>query len=178
MLYSQDVNNLELKEVSTGKVVLLKNNINKNGAFIIFIDNSCAFVTSYNSRLSSISKDLTNKGYSVLFVDPHEKNNPGTDNIKAMNQFFSNKNWSGKYFSDENHALVKLLGATKLPEVFFVTMNGNKLTIIYQGALDDNPQNENAVKSTYITEAEKMKSGGKNVNPTKVPALGCRIKRF
>lgn len=177
-LYSQDINTLELTDVNSANSIYLKNNINKKGAIIIFIDNSCAFVESYKSRLTFISKDFASKGYSVLFVNPHAKNNPGTDNINASNEFFANKNWSGKYYSDTNQELVKLLGVTKLPEVFFVTLNGTKLNVIYQGALDDNPQNEKAVKTTYITEAEKMKANGNKVSPAKVPALGCRIKKF
>lgn len=177
-LFSQDINTLELKEVSSGNPVMLKSIINKKGAFIFFIDNTCAFVNSYKSRLTFISSDMASKGYSVIFVNPHEKNNPGTDNINAMSNFFSNKNWTGKYYSDNNQDLVKLLGASNLPEVFFVTLKGTQLNVIYQGALDDNPQNEKAVETTYITEAEEAKSQGKKVSTAKVPAMGCRIKRF
>ncbi len=176
--FAQDINALELTNVNSGNAVYLKNNINKKGAVIIFIDNTCAFVESYKSRLTFLSKDFTSKGYSVLFVNPHEKNNPGSDNINASNEFFANKNWSGKYYSDTNQDLVQVLGATKLPEVFFVTLDGTKLKVIYKGAIDDNPQNEKAVKTTYISDAEKNKSAGEKVVPSTTPALGCRIKRF
>lgn len=177
-IQSQDINKLELTDVNSANKIYLKNIINKKAAFIIFIDNTCAFVDSYDARLTFLSKQLTNKGHLVLFVNPHEKNNPATDNVNASNEFFANKNWTGKYYSDTNQDLVKLLGATKLPEVYFVTLQGTKLNVIYQGAIDDNPQNEKAVKTTYITTAEEMKANGENVSPTKVPPLGCRIKRF
>ena len=177
-IYSQDINTLELTQVSSANPVYLKSQINKKGAFIFFIDNSCAFVNSYNARLTFLSKELSASGYSVLFVNPHEQNNPATDNVNASNEFFANQNWTGKYYSDTNQELTKLLGATKLPEVFFVTLDGTKLNVIYQGAIDDNPQNAKAVKTNYVTNAEEMKSNGKKVSPAKTPALGCRIKRF
>ncbi|MBK6264722.1 redoxin domain-containing protein [Marivirga sp. S37H4] len=178
IISAQDIGSIQLKEVKSGQSVALGSKIGNKGAFIMFVDNTCPFVDSYNSRISSFSQKQTEKGYSILFVNPHEKNNPSTDNLASMQKFFSGKNWSGAYYSDPENKLVKLLGATKLPEVFFVQVSGNQLKVLYQGAIDDNPQNAAEVTKNYAENALSSFESGAKIQPAKMPAMGCRIKRF
>ncbi|GAA5021362.1 hypothetical protein GCM10011506_02930 [Marivirga lumbricoides] len=175
---AQDISTINLKEVKTGQSVDLKSKISSKGAFIFFIDDTCPFVDSYMSRLQDFSQKQSGKGYAVLFINPHENNNPSTDNLAEMKKYFSAKKLGGVYFSDTDHALVKALGATKLPEVFFVKLNGNQLSIIYQGAIDNNPQNAGEVSNNYLSDAVSAHEAGKKPSTSKTPALGCRIKRF
>lgn len=177
-LSAQDISSVQLKDVNSGQSVALKSKINAKGAFIIFIDDTCPFVDSYMSRLQEFSQKYSNSGYAVIFVNPHENNNPSTDNLAEMKKYFAGKKLGGSYFSDTDQSLVKVLGATKLPEVFFVKMNGNQLNIVYQGAIDNNPQNAAEVSSSYLSDAVSDSEAGKKPATAKTPPLGCRIKKF
>lgn len=177
-LTAQDISSVQLKDVNSGQSVSLKSKISSKGAFIFFIDDTCPFVDSYMSRLQEFSQKQSKSGYAVLFVNPHENNNPSTDNMAEMKKYFAGKKLGGSYFSDTDQSLVKVLGATKLPEAFFVKLNGNQLNIIYQGAIDNNPQNAAEVSKRYLSEAVSDSEAGKKAATSKTPPLGCRIKKF
>ena len=72
-----------------------------------------------------------------------------------------------------NLATDKAFGATKTPEAFLFDANGK---LAYHGAIDDNSEDANAVKSHYLKDALEAVLSGKPVPMAETKALGCGIK--
>ena len=70
-----------------------------------------------------------------------------------------------------------ILGAKKSPEVFLLKNTGGKFMIVYQGALDDNPQMASDVKQNFLkTSIDKLLAGQKIDVPV-MRAVGCSIRK-
>lgn len=66
--------------------------------------------------------------------------------------------------------------AEKAPEAFVVAQVKGVLSVVYRGAIDDNPQSPDEVKSNYIKLALNNLVAGKVSPVTFNRPTGCRIK--
>ena len=87
------------------------------------------------------------------------------------------KNYSFPYLFDEKQEVFRQYGATRTPHVFVLQKDANGEPIVkYIGAIDDNYENADAVKQTYLTDALDALIAGKNPDPDFTKAIGCTIK--
>jgi thioredoxin-related protein len=175
---AQSIEGVSLKNVNTGKNEAAAAIIGSSITVIIFIDNECPYVNSYQARIKKFSAEALASGYNMIFINPHEEKKPNENSLALMKKFMSTSLWKGTLYSDSKQQLVEVLGATKLPEVFIVKSNGSSLKILYKGAFDDNPQNASQVKTQYAVEALKAVEEKSQPQKSQMMAMGCRIKKF
>ncbi|MDZ7647240.1 MAG: hypothetical protein U5K54_08685 [Cytophagales bacterium] len=53
------------------------------------------------------------------------------------------------YLADKDQKVMETFGARKSPEVFLLSTVTGKVTVVYNGAIDDNPQTANDVRQTF-----------------------------
>jgi len=175
---AQGVESANLIDINSGKQESLASIIGSKTAIILFADNSCPYVDYYKSRIKKISEKAVNNGVKVIFINPHQEKKPAENSLAQIKSFAQKVNWKGKFYSDPSQEVVALLGAIKLPEAFIIKLSGTQVQKIYAGAIDDNPQNKQAVKSNYVLQAlENLLTNNKITNPF-ISATGCRIKKF
>jgi hypothetical protein len=86
------------------------------------------------------------------------------------------KIFSFPYLLDAGQKIYPQYGATKTPHVFLLQKEGKDYIVKYIGAIDDNYQDANAVKNTYLENALRALLKGERVKITTSTAIGCRIK--
>ncbi|MBK7653716.1 MAG: hypothetical protein IPJ20_27545 [Flammeovirgaceae bacterium] len=72
---------------------------------------------------------------------------------------------------------METFGARKTPEVFLLSMAGGKFTVVYSGAIDDNPQTASDVKQTFLKDAIEKLLAGQKVDVAVERVAGCTIRR-
>jgi len=65
-------------------------------------------------------------------------------------------------------------GANRTPECFLFDKN---LTLVYHGAIDDNPSDAANVSTHHLRNAMKEMTAGKEVSVKESKSVGCTIKR-
>lgn len=127
---------------------------------VIFADNKCPYIDYYQDRILDLSE---NAGVPVRVIY--------TGNA-AMVEAFSGLDT----VSDPDGSVRKALNASKVPEAFLLSNTSSGLEVIYQGAIDDNPQVEADVGSSYLMEAVQLYLKNERPEDSYIRASGCVIR--
>jgi peroxiredoxin len=166
-----------LKNTETNKPLSLYNLPGATkGVIVMFTCNHCPFAKKYEQRIIDLDKKYASKGFPVLAIS---SNDPGAAPEDAPNLLAARakeKNYSFPYAYDESQAVAKAFGATKTPHAFLVAKEGGKWVVKYIGAIDDNTDEPQNVKTPYLANAIDAVLAGKAVAVTETKAIGCTIK--
>jgi hypothetical protein len=172
-LHAQQVQNFSLTNVLNGQAVSLETYPSCSGLAIIFTSNSCAFDEYYRNRIAQLAKDYHDK-VPVLLVNSYTEPNESAEQMIKKAQAFG---LTTPYLADKDQKLMQQLGATRSPQAYLLKNNGGKFTVIYQGALDDNPQVEGDVKHRYLKDAIDIMLTNQRVATPEVRPVGCTIRK-
>jgi peroxiredoxin len=165
----------KLKNVD-GKIVSLADYKKAKGFVVIFTCNHCPFAVAYQDRIIAIDKKYKDLGYPVIAINPNDAVSYPADSFENMVQRAKEKGFSFPYLYDETQQVAKTYGALKTPHVYVLQKEGKNLVVKYIGAIDDNSQDETAVKTTYLANALDELLAGKPVTTAETKAIGCSIK--
>ncbi|RZK48665.1 MAG: thioredoxin family protein [Pedobacter sp.] len=169
------VADFKLKNVNN-QFVSLTNYPDAKGYIIVFTCNTCPVSKAYQDRIEDLNKTYKPKGYPVIAINTNDPIASPGDSFPKMQELAKQKNTTYPYLEDPDHIYTKLYGAAKTPHTFIVqkTEKGNEL--MYYGAIDNDQENTNPQKETYVADALELLMKGKKpaVNFTK--AVGCTIK--
>lgn len=164
-----------LKNVD-GKMVSLKDYGNAKGFIVIFTCNHCPFAKAYEDRIVALDKKYSGKGYPVIAINP---NNPAVakdDSYELMKVRAREKGFTFPYLFDDGQKIYPQYGATKTPHVFILEKTAKGNVVKYIGAIDDNYEDESAVKQKYVEAAVDALLQGKEIEVKQTKAIGCSIK--
>lgn len=145
------------------------------GIIAIFISNDCPYVDAYISRIKKISNQFEDHGISLILINSNSSDHDGIESITMMKQRGQEQEFLFPYLSDPNQRISKLFGARKTPEAFLLKPNGSQYHIVYRGAIDDNPQNENDVDDNYLIDAANRMIQRKAISNRSRHPAGCMI---
>lgn len=140
---------------------------------VIFICNHCPYVKAYLDRIAQLHQDYQPKGVAVIAMNPNDAVQFPDDSFANMKILVSQLGISYPYLRDENQDVAHSFDALKTPHVFLLNQQG---IIVYSGAIDDNPQDANAVTVNYLRNAIDDLLSGQMVNLAKTDPIGCSIK--
>ena len=81
------------------------------------------------------------------------------------------------YLADKEQKVLTNLNPRKSPECFLFQSKDGKFTVVYRGAIDDNPQTSSQVNHSYLKDAiDKLLAKQKIETPDVRPA-GCSIQK-
>jgi alkyl hydroperoxide reductase subunit AhpC len=155
--------------IATGQPVDLKEFKGAKAVVLIFTSNVCAYDGYYTERLKSLFSTYSANVQFVLvnsYIEPEESE----DKMKSKYDLWS---FGVPYVADKDQVWMKKFGARKSPEAFVLDSN---LTVIYDGAIDDNPQLASAVKESYLKKVLDSIIAGKQYAPVDTRAVGCSIR--
>jgi peroxiredoxin len=167
------VPNFTLTNVASGNAVSLDSYSANQGVVIIFTSNACPYDEYYRSRIAKLAKDLGDK-VPVLLVNSHTDSN---ESVEAMTKKAQQLGLTVPYLSDKDQSLMKILKATKSPQAFVLKNDGGKFSVIYTGAVDDNPQVEGDVRVMYLKDAVNAMLSNQAVTTAEVRPVGCSIRK-
>lgn len=169
--YAQEIKDFSLTNVKDGKAVSLSNYSSAYGIVVVFTSHECPYDNYYKDRL----KDLVN-AYSgkIQFLLINSNQEP-QESAEQMAIHYSDL--GVPYLADKDQTAMETFGAHKSPEVFLVSKVSGKFTVVYSGAIDDNPQVAKDVKQTFLKDALNKVLAREKIEPVSQRAVGCTIRR-
>ncbi len=164
--------NFSLKNID-GKTVSLDSYENAKGYVVIFTCNTCPYAVMYEQRIIELHDKYAAKGYPVIAINPNDPEVKPGDSFEKMQQRASAKEFPFAYLFDDGQAVYPAYGATKTPHIYL--LDADK-TVQYIGALDNNPQDAEAVSTRYVEDAIAALEAGNKPATTFTKAIGCSIK--
>lgn len=159
-----------------GKMVSLSDFEDAKGFIVTFTCNTCPYAVAYEDRVEALNKKYASKGYPVIAIMPNNTEIKPGDNMEAMQKRAKEKGFTFPYLIDAEQEIYPQYGATKTPHVYVLqkTEKGNEVK--YIGAIDDNFQDANAIKTKYVEDAVDALLKGNEIKVKETKAIGCTIK--
>ncbi|HEX9980389.1 MAG TPA: thioredoxin family protein [Flavobacterium sp.] len=159
-----------------GKMVSLVNYKNAKGYIVIFTCNHCPFAKAYEDRIIALDKKYSKAGFPVIAINPNNPAKQKEDSYELMKVRAKEKGFTFPYLFDDGQKIYPQYGATKTPHVYLLlkTPKGNEVK--YIGAIDDNYEDETAVKQKYVEDAVDALLNSKEITVKETKAIGCSIK--
>jgi hypothetical protein len=173
VVQGQQVNNFELVNVVNNQSVSLDTYPSCEGMVVIFVTNNCPYDEYYRNRISKISQTYQDR-VPVLLVNSSVE---ATDSKENMVRMAKQKNLSLPYLSDKEQTLMTNLDAKKSPEAFLLKNQNGNFTVVYRGAIDDNPQVEADVRKNYLKDAIDIMLANQQIATKEVRPVGCNLKK-
>jgi peroxiredoxin len=164
-----------LKNVD-GKMVSLKDYKDEKGFIVTFTCNHCPYAKAYEQRIMDLDKKFAAAGYPVIAISPNDPDQVPEDSFDNMVKRAKEKKYTFPYLLDETQNITRTYGAKATPHIFLLQKKGNDLEVVYIGAIDDNTEDANAVKSKYVEAALDALSKGQKPAISSTKAIGCSIK--
>ena len=140
----------------------------------MFSCNTCPWVVKNQQRTKDISAYAQQKGIGVILVNSNEGQRNGDDAYSAMQAYAKNQGYIWYFVVVEDNKLADAFGASRTPECFLFNAEGK---LVYHGAIDDNPGNENEVNRHHLKTAVDEMLQGKDIEVKTSRSVGCAIKR-
>lgn len=170
---AQKIDNFSAVNAVDNKAVSLKDYASAKAVVVMFMGNACAFDGYYTNRIKSLVARTSND-VQWIFVNSYLEQEESADQMRARIESWG---LTVPYLADKEQLVMNALGARKSPEVFLLKPAAGAFTVVYSGAIDDNPQLEEAVKVRYLGDAIDAVLEGKNPAVPNVRASGCTIRK-
>ncbi len=164
---------VKMKDVS-GKEISMKDAAKENGVLVMFSCNTCPYVIKNQERTIAISDFARKMKVGVIVLNSNEAQRSGDDSFEAMQAYAKDQKYNWSYVVDQNHEVADAFGANRTPECFLFDKN---FTLVYHGAIDDNPSDAGAISRHHLKEAIKELVSGKDISVKESRSVGCTIKR-
>lgn len=171
------IDDFTLPNALTGKEFSLKEYEDVPTVIVIFTSLQCPYAQLYEARINNLIDDFQDEDTRFVLINPNNPDNSPSDTPENMMRAAQGQQLSVPFLSDRNQRVARMFGAEKTPEAFVLSRQRNSYKIVYQGAIDDNPQVAKAVKHHYLRDFLKAADSGKTYSLRTVPATGCMIKR-
>jgi peroxiredoxin len=164
-----------LKNVN-GKMVSLADYKDAKGFIVVFTCNHCPFAKAYEDRIIALDKKYSKAGYPVIAINPNNPDKQKEDSYELMKVRAKEKGFTFPYLFDAGQKIYPQYGATKTPHVYILQKTAKGNEVKYIGAIDDNYEDEAAVKIKYAENAVDALLKGSEVPVKETKAIGCTIK--
>lgn len=158
------------------KMVSLKDYKDAKGFVVIFTTNHCPYAKAYEERIVALDKKYKKLGYPVVAINPNNPEKNQDDSFDKMIVRAKEKGFTFPYLFDDGQKVYPQYGATKTPHVYILEKTAKGNIVKYIGAIDDNYEDEKAVKVKYVEDAVNSLLKGKEVEVKTTKAIGCSIK--
>lgn len=140
---------------------------------VVFMCNHCPYVKLYLERLKQIQSDFAAQSFTLIGINPNDAAQFPADSFDQMKLFVGDQNLNFPYLRDETQDVAYSFGAKKTPHVFLINQAG---VLCYSGAIDNNPNQPEAVSAFYLRDAIAQVLQGGAVPSNSTEPVGCSVK--
>lgn len=140
---------------------------------VFFSCNHCPYVRAWEERMVQIQADYAGKGVQLIAISSNDARKYPDDSFEKMKERAQARGFNFPYLYDETQEVARFYGAERTPEFFVFNKAG---VLQYHGAIDDNYDNPEAVKSHYLRDALDAVLAGQTPAVQETPPVGCTIK--
>jgi len=169
------VTDFNLKNVDN-KNVSLASFPNAKGYIVIFGCNTCPVSRGYENRMVALQQQFASKGYPVIMINPNDPEAQQGEAFEDMQQHYKKSSLTFPYLEDPGQVVTRRFGALRTPHVFVLQKNKKGIVVSYIGAIDNDPDNDNASRINYVQNAVNALMAGKQPEPSLTKAVGCGVK--
>jgi hypothetical protein len=119
-----------------------------------------------------IQKDYE-KDISIAVINSNDAENYPEDSYEKMIERSNERKFNYLYLRDEDQSAAEAFDATHTPEIFLFD---KELKLRYHGKIDDNWQEPENVRTSYLRDAIKEMINGEDVSIPETFSIGCTIK--
>lgn len=164
---------VKLKDIS-GKMVSMKEAARQNGVLVMFSCNTCPYVIKNQQRTLEVAQYAEKNNVGVIILNSNEAQRDDDDSYEAMKAYAKEQGYKWHYVVDANNEVADAFGANRTPECFLFNKD---LTLMYHGAIDDNPADAGNVSRAHLKAAVDDMLAGREVQVKESRSVGCAIKR-
>lgn len=156
-----------------GKIYSLSTFSDKKVLVIIFMCNHCPYVKAVLDRFIAIQNRYADSSVQLVGINPNDPVNYPEDSMESMKKLVKKKNVSFVYLRDDTQEVSRKYDAVCTPDIY---LYGQERKLLYRGRMDDNWQDESAVRSNDLRNAIDAVLQNRLVETKQVPSMGCSIK--
>ncbi len=156
-----------------GKSYSLSSFAGAKAVVISFTCNHCPYAQAYEDRFIALAREFSPKGVAFVAINSNDALSYPEDGFEKMKVRAQEKALPFPYLRDENQSVAKAYGAVCTPHIFL--FNGER-KLVYEGRIDDNWKNPDAVKSKDLRNAIRNVLAGEPVRVPNTNPMGCSIK--
>lgn len=149
---------------------------NKKLVAVVFTSNYCPYAKLYDERLINLQNKYAEQGVQFLLINSNDPKASPEDSEEKMMSKAKAMSYPFPYLLDKEQKAAGILGAQKTPEAFLLAPAANGFKVIYQGAIDDNPQSAKDVKSPYFQMAIDNALQNQKISQAYARPTGCLIR--
>ncbi|EOR93644.1 hypothetical protein ADIARSV_3184 [Arcticibacter svalbardensis MN12-7] len=169
------VEDFTLKNVDN-KDVKLSDYSTAKGFIVVFTCNTCPVAKAYQDRVVALNAEYASKGYPVIAINTNDPVASPGDTFEKMQERAKEKSFSFPYLQDVNQVVTKQFGAAHTPTVFILKKTDQGNVVKYMGAIDNDQDESNPTRSTFVKNAVDDLIQGKSPAITTTKAIGCSVK--
>ena len=141
---------------------------------VAFICPHCPFVKHIRHEFASVAREYEALGLKVVAINSNDVAAVPQDGADGMREEARAAGYSFPYLLDEHQEVAKAFNAACTPDLFLFDAAGS---LAYRGQFDDSrPGNGIAVTGADLRAAADAVLGGRPVQGTQKPSVGCNIK--
>ena len=164
---------IELLNVVDGENVSISACSGCKGVVVIFTSLNCPYDQHYQDRIKALYEKYAGSVSFYLI-----NSNPGAEEEEGkMKSAYVNWKMTIPYLSDKNQIAMTAFNAKRTPEAFLLKPEGKALKIVYQGAIDDNPQVHHDTDKNFLQDAVDELVSGKSIKIPTERVIGCTIRK-
>ena len=176
VVFGQAIESFSLLNAADNTNFSLSNYKADKAIVIIFYSGKCAYGEHYFERIISIKNEYSPKGIKFVLINANSSAFVAEESIEEMKKFAETKKLNIPYLADKEKKVKNILKATRTPEVFVLKPEQNQFRIIYQGAIDDNPQSASDVSHAYLIDTLLNLLNNSKIKVNQTRPVGCLIK--
>lgn len=172
----QTIANFELQDVISGTEFKLSDFQKKKAVVVIFFSNQCAYAIHYTDRIMHLQQKFKNQGVEVVLINSNSVAYAPDESPAKMKKTAAEYQLTLPYLSDKQQQVRDIFGAKRTPEAFLLKPVATGFSVVYHGAIDDNPQVETDVYHHYLNDAVLSLLSGNPIKNNNNRPVGCLIK--
>ncbi len=163
--------NVDGKEVSFNSFPKVK------GYIVVFTCNTCPYAVGYEQRIIDLDNKFRPQGYPVIAINPNDPEASTADTFDKMQELAKNKKYPFPYLFDAGQKVTDQYGAKRTPHLFIVSKTAKGNVVEYVGAIDNDPEGNNAQKTKYAEDVIASLKSNQKPAITQTKEIGCTVKR-
>lgn len=173
-LVAQRVDDFQLKDVVSGNTFSLSQHQSATAVVLIFTTNTCPFSKLYEGRIVELANRFSANNITFALVNPHVGMDGET--VADMANNAQSNLGSLPYLADNGQSVAQAMGITKIPEAVVITNGPTGYGLVYQGAIDNNPQLPQSATRKHLEMALTSISEKKSPKVSFTRATGCNVR--
>jgi hypothetical protein len=166
-------NPTELVNVLDGNSVSIKPCGSCTAMVVVFHSLKCPYDLHYAERIKKLV-DQYGSNVSFFLVNANTEADEQPNKMKVA---YAAWGLDIPYLADKDQIVMTALAAKKTPEAILLKKESAQLKVVYQGAIDDNPQVHHDTDVNFLENAIKDLLAGKKPTVATERVIGCTIRK-